>query len=493
MIYRILFMVLLATGYAAAQTSDDVYRYLQSGSMGSARAQALGGASGFLKGDLSSVLTNPAAGALFDYGAFSSSLFLGAVGNIATTGDLTNPKRKGEASINQAGGILVFVSEESDWNKIALGFTYQQENSYSGNLKAAGLADSGMDQYFTALATNQIAENILAYQNEYIEDAYLRVGAESGFAAQQTLLALYGGLLGLNEGVFSSNAQYTSIFQKFESRSKGRKDAYTIHGSASYKEQWLLGASLSIHELSFERFTYLDEEGYSTESAVTSSLFDNYLFTEGIGVSANFGLLWQPSPQFGLGVSYKTPTWFTMSDRSAQRFDTDNRLEDISYINFGIINVYDDYTMKLPSSLTLNSKVALSQPLTFLIDYQRQNYGDAQLLPNNDPAFNTQNVALASTFSTVESYRMGLEYTTQRYSARIGYGNTSSPYISSDLGERKDYGLGFGLNYGPSRIDFGLSYSTLNDTVFFFDQILPNAAEVQNNRFRANVTYTFSL
>jgi hypothetical protein len=88
---------------------------------------------------------------------------------------------------------------------------------------------------------------------------------------------------------------------------------------------------------------------------------------------------------------------------------------------------------------------------------------------------------------------MGLEYTTQRYSARIGYGNTSSPYINSDLSERKDYGLGFGLNYGPSRIDFGLSYSTLNDTVFFFDQILPNAAEVQNNRFRANVTYTFSL
>jgi hypothetical protein len=210
MIYRILFIALIVTGYASAQTSDDVYRYLQNGSMGSARAQALGGASGFLKGDLSSVLTNPAAGALFDYGAFSSSLSLGSVSNTATTGDLTNPKRRGEASINQAGGLLVFVSEESDWNKIALGFTYQQENSYFGNLKAAGLADSGMDKYFTALANNQIAEKVLAYQNEYIEDAYLRVGAESGFAAQQTLLGLYGGILGLNEGAFSSNAQYTS-------------------------------------------------------------------------------------------------------------------------------------------------------------------------------------------------------------------------------------------------------------------------------------------
>jgi hypothetical protein len=493
MIHRILLLALLVSGYAAAQTSDDVYRYLQSGSLGSARAQSLGGASGFLKGDLSSIHTNPAAGALFDYGAFSSSLFVGAVGNTATTGDLTNPKRRGEASINQVGGLLVFVTEESNWNKIALGFTYQQENSFFGNLKAAGLSDSGMDQYFTALANNQIAENVLAFQNEYIEDAYLRVGAENGFAAQQTLLALYGGLLGLDEGVFFSNADYTSIFQKFESRSKGRKNAYTIHGSASYKDKLLLGASLSIHELSFERFTYLDEEGYSSESAVTSSFFDNYLFTEGVGVSANFGLLWQPSTQFGLGFSYKTPTWFSMSDRSAQRFDTNNRLEDISYIDFGVINVYDDYTMKLPSSLTLNTKLALGKPLTFLLDYQRQNYGDAQLLPNNDPAFNTQNVALASTFSTVESYRMGLEYATSRYSARIGYGNTSSPYINRDLGERNDYGLGFGLHYGPNSIDFGLSYSTVSDTVYFFDQILPNAAEVQNRRFRANVTYTFSL
>jgi hypothetical protein len=493
MIYRIVFIVLLASDFATAQTSDDIYRYLPNSSMGSARAQSLGGASGFLEGDFSSIITNPAAGALFDYGAFSGSIFLGLNSNTATTGDSTNPRRRGEVSVNQAGGLLVFESEERNWNKIVLGFTYQQENNYIGNLKIAGLTDTGMDQYFTALASNQVVEDVLAYQNEYIEDAYLRVGAESGFASQQTLLGLYGGILGIEEGVFFSNADYTTVFQKFESSNNGRKDAYTIHGSASYMDKWLLGASFTIHELSFERFTYLDEAGYSTESAVTSSLFDNYLFTEGIGVSANFGLLWQPGTNFGLGISYKTPTWFTMSDLSAQHFDTDNRLEDISFINFDIINVYDDYTIKLPSSLTLNAKVVLSEPITFLMDYQRQNYGDAQLLPNNNPGFKNQNTTLATTFSTVESYRMGLEYTSNNYSARLGYGNSSSPYINSDLGKRNDYGLGFGLKYGANSVDLGLSYSTVKDTVYLFDQILSNAANVQNRRFRANVTYTFSL
>ena len=72
------------------------------------------------------------------------------------------------------------------------------------------------------------------------------------------------------------------------------------------------------------------------------------------------------------------------------------------------------------------------------MDYQRQNYGDAQLLPNNNPGFKNQNTTLATTFSTIESYRMGLEYTSNNYSARLGYGNSSSPYINSDLGKRND-------------------------------------------------------
>lgn len=491
---KILLALLSMSAYFGfAQTSDDLYRSVQTTYSGSARAQALGGAAGFLKGDLSAIYSNPAAGALFDYGAFSSSFSLGTTGNTATTGDLTNPSRKADASINQAGGLLVFVSEQSDWNKIAIGFTYQQEDTYRGSIKAAGLSDTGMDQYFVQLAEGQLAADVLAFQNEFIEEAYLRVGAESGYAAQQTLLGLYGGMLNLDEGTFFSNASYSSVFQRFESQTKGKRGTYQIHGSASYKNKWLFGASLNIQDINYERFTYIDEQGYSTDSAVKSSLFDNYLFSEGIGVSARFGILWNSSDAFGLGVSYQTPTWFSMSDRTAQRFDTNNRLEDISFINFGVINVYDDYTLKLPSALTVNAKIQITKNSLFLLDYQRQNFGDAQLLPNSDPGFNAQNVSQSKTYSTVEDYRMGFELDLGRYLYRLGYGIKTAPYINSDLGKQNLLGTGIGISYGPSTLDIGLTYQTSNDRVYFFDQLLPNATEIKNRRLSAVVTYTFSL
>lgn len=63
------FLLVLAlgwcVGYSQAQTVDDLYRYLSTSTIGSARLTGLGQAGGALKGDLSSIQINPAAAALF--------------------------------------------------------------------------------------------------------------------------------------------------------------------------------------------------------------------------------------------------------------------------------------------------------------------------------------------------------------------------------------------------------------------------------------------
>ncbi|MEK9750558.1 MAG: hypothetical protein VW236_03280, partial [Flavobacteriaceae bacterium] len=73
-----------------AQTTEDLYRYLQSYQGGSARIMGLGQAGGALKGDLYSISINPAAAALFDYGAFSVSTALNNNSNRSQTGEFTD-------------------------------------------------------------------------------------------------------------------------------------------------------------------------------------------------------------------------------------------------------------------------------------------------------------------------------------------------------------------------------------------------------------------
>jgi hypothetical protein len=88
---------------------------------------------------------------------------------------------------------------------------------------------------------------------------------------------------------------------------------------------------------------------------------------------------------------------------------------------------------------------------------------------------------------------MGFELDLGRYLYRLGYAIKTAPYINSDLGKQNLLGTGIGISYGPSRLDIGLTYQTSNDRVYFFDQLLPNAAEIKNRRLSAVVTYTFSL
>lgn len=462
--------------------------------MGSARLTALGQAGGALKGDLSSIQINPAAAALFDYGAFSLSTALTHINNRSQTGEFRDNASKLSFTLSQASGLLVFVSDKSPWNKITIGFSYDQNALFNQRIRAGGIAQQGIDQYYLGFAEGNNYIDLLPYDNEFIEQAYRRIGADYGYGAQQGFLGIYSGLIAHDELGYYSRLDYTDVLQFYRNSVKGAIGRFLVHSAASYKDRIFLGASLGIHDLRYERFSYLSEEGYlGSNSSATESRLDNYLFTTGLGVSAQLGILLKLHKAIVVGASYTTPTWYTMNDQTAQSVGSDAALEDLSFINFSLLNFYDDYRMKLPSSLSFNLGINLAENITFVADYRRENYGDAQFLPNENPSFALENKAMKAAYSTVERLGLGAEFQKGERLMRFGYMTQSIPAIGGSLGERTAISAGIGRKRGSSQFDVGLRHEVSEENVFFFDALLPNAAIVKRADVRLVATYTFSL
>ncbi|RUA12636.1 MAG: aromatic hydrocarbon degradation protein, partial [Flavobacteriia bacterium] len=189
------FIIVLACTFASAQTIDDVVRYSTENIQGTARFQAMGGAFGALGGDLSSLNVNPAGSAVFNYsevGITGSNYH--SNNDVLYGGTLRNTKDNA-LELNQIGGVFVFKSTDSPWKKLSLAFNYDMVQNFDNEFFAAGSSTSGIDNYFLNFAQGQPLGPLRVQQGEYIEDAYLDIGANLGYAAQQAFLGFQAGLI----------------------------------------------------------------------------------------------------------------------------------------------------------------------------------------------------------------------------------------------------------------------------------------------------------
>src|SRR5690606_29028418 len=138
-----------------------------------------------------------------------------------------------------------------------------------------------------------------------------------------------------------------------------------------------LGATINLHSLVYDRVTYFDEGGYDVGSAINTITFDNILHTEGNGFSFNLGAIGRLSDLVRIGASYQSPTWYTLTDDTAQRISSNLAVEDIGYINFGIVNLYEEYKIKTPGKITGSFALIFGQEGLISFDYGYQDMSKA--------------------------------------------------------------------------------------------------------------------
>ncbi|KQC31380.1 OmpP1/FadL family transporter [Flagellimonas eckloniae] len=492
------FIMVLACVFVNAQNINDVLRYSTENIQGTARFQAMGGAFGALGGDLSSLNVNPAGSAVFNYSQFTISGSNFNRSNDAFFGNSTQNTDINSLELNQVGGVFVFKSStDSPWKKIALAFNYDMVQNFDNEFSVSGNTAQGIDNYFLNFAQGEALGPLRVQQGEFIEEAYLDIGANLGFGAQQAFLGFQAGIIeptvddDTNTSYFS-NAQYSSVNQQYLQSTTGYNSRFTANFAGQYQDNLYLGASLNFHSVFYDRLTLLDESGYDNDSDVEFTTFDNLLRTEGYGFSFSLGAIAKLNDNVRIGGSYQSPTWYELTDDTSQRINSTLAEPDIDFINFNIVNLFEEYRIKTPGKLTGSVAVVFGKDGLLSFDYGYQDMSQAELRPTADPSFSAENDFIVSELGAVNTFRLGGEFRIDEVSLRAGYRFEESPYESGDIiGDLTGYSGGIGYNFGGSRLDLAVNRTEQDINAFLFDSGINSSAMI--NRINTNVTLGYTL
>ncbi|MCK0156408.1 outer membrane protein transport protein [Cellulophaga sp. F20128] len=497
---QITFFLGLVCTLASAQNMNDVLQYSQENVIGTARYQGMSGAFGALGGDMSAIAVNPAGAAVFNHHQFTATLSLYYKKNNATYFNRNSELDENYLEINQIGGVMVFKSNNSNWRKLAIAANYGIVQNFDNNISISGISNQGIDQYFLAYAQGTPFGPLLIQDGEYIEEAYLDIGEKLGFADQQAFLGYYGGLIDPvdesndNNIDYVSTADYSTVTQNFLQNTTGYNNKFTLNLASQYQENLYVGAAINIHSILYDKYTEFTEIGYDTSSQIQRTTFDNFLHTEGSAFSFTLGAIAKLNDNIRIGGSYQSPTWYQLTDDTSQRISSDIAADDINFINFKVVNLFEKYTIKTPSKVTGSLAVVFGKDGLLSFDYGFQDMRDAELRPTNDASFSMSNTAIANQLGTVTTYRLGGEYRIDEVSLRGGYRYEQSPYANGNIiGDLNGYSLGIGYNFGPSRLDLAFNTTEQDADKQLFDAGLTTPARINHKQTNVTLGYTVNF
>ena len=497
--YSIFIMVMLCA-IGSAQNINDVVRYSTENLQGTARFQGLSGAFGALGGDLSAININPAGAAIFNNSLFTISGSNYNNDNDVTYFNTTNNTDFTSWELNQIGAVFVFKSssDDAEWKKITLGLNYDVVENYDNEFFASGRTNQGIDNYFLNFSSGTPLGPLFLQDGEFIEQAYLDIGAELGFADQQTFLGYFGGVIDpvdINDNdnrTYVSNASYTTVNQDFLQSTSGFNSKFNLNLASQYKDHLYIGASLNFHTVVYDRLTRLSESGFDADSEIQFIDFDNLLHTEGNGFSFSVGAIAKLNNSVRIGGSYQSPTWYRLRDDTSQRINSNLADDDISFIDFTVVNLFEAYTIKTPGKVTGSLALIFGKQGLLSFDYGYQDFTEAQLRPTGDPSFATVNDAISTTLGEASTFRVGGEYKIDNVTLRGGYRFEESPYADGQtIGDLSGYSAGLGFNFGGSRLDLTYSRSEQDINEQLFDTGVTTPAFI--NAINTNITLSYTL
>jgi hypothetical protein len=515
---HLLCLGLLSLSSTYAQEISDALRYSQGNIQGTARFRALSGAFGALGGDLSAININPASSAVFNQSYLGFSL-----GNSETN---TNTNYFGnDVSINdsnfnlaQGGAVFVFKStSNSPWKKFSFGVSYDRTNDFDDAWNANGLNTNSTDfnntigSYFSDIAQGFQTDQIAALPNETLNEAYAAIGNQSGFFQQQAFLGFESFILepetdADNNTSFLLNIAQGDFDHNFTSISNGYSGKVAFNFATQYEDKLYLGLNLNSHFIDYESTTVLVEtnvNGNLDPDDPNSRLidvidFENRISTVGRGFSFQLGGIYKVTPQLRLGLTYDSPTWYTIEEETSQFLQTESSVTNLDdpnnpfldriVIDPSTINVFPSYRLQTPGKIAASAAYVFGKKGLLSFDYSTKDYGAIELRPDVD--FSDLNTAISNVLTRAATYRLGGEYKHEQFSFRGGFRYEESPYENGiTVGDLTGFSLGLGYNFGNTKLDLTFDQWQRTDETPLFNIGLLDTASID----RRNSNITLSL
>ncbi|PQV46896.1 outer membrane protein transport protein (OMPP1/FadL/TodX) [Jejuia pallidilutea] len=501
---QLLCIGLLSVSTIYGQDISDALRYSQDNIQGTARFRALSGAFGALGGDMSAVSINPAGSAVFSQSHASFSVGNAELNNDTRYFNGTGSTNDSNFDLTQGGASFVFKNtSNSPWRKFTVGVAYDRTNNFDDSWFAVGTNTNSnnfnntIGSYFFDYANGLRLDEISAFPNETLDQAYQNIGTDLGFVHQQAFLGYESFilepevdaddntsyLLNVAEGNFNHDYTY---------RSTGYNGKIAVNLAAQYGDNLYLGVNLNSHFIDYDRSTLLFESNNNVGSIVSDVEFENNLSTRGSGFSFQLGGILKLTNEFRVGLTYDSPTWYTIEEETSQFLGTagDDGAPFNVNINPQVINIYPSYRLQTPSRFTGSAAYVFGTKGLISFDYSTKNYGATKFRPDRD--FTGLNADISDILTTAATYRLGGEYKHKQFSFRGGYRFEESPYVDgATVGDLNGFSLGFGYNFGNTRLDITYDQWKRTDQTPLYNIGLIDAATI--DRQNSNITLTLGF
>lgn len=335
---------------------------------------------------------------------------------------------------------------------------------------------------------------------------YQFLGEEEGFAAQQAFLGFQSFILDSASGdpdetTYFANTVADSYNQEFLLASNGYNSKASFNLGAQYGESIYFGLNLNSHISDFEQSTVLfennsapAEEGFTTVNAIR---FDNNLRTLSSGFSFQLGSIAKIGDGLRLGVTYDSPTWYTVSEETSQSVRTTATDDDGTFttiVDPRVTNIFLDYNIKTPAKYTGSLAYLFGKKGLISFDYSYRDMTELQFRPTNDPFFSGQNATIDNVLQAVNSYKIGGEIRANEWSFRGGYRFEESPFVDeTTIGDLTGYSAGVGYNFGKVKLDLAYDNWTQDRNQQLFTSGLTDSATIERDNSSIIATLTLAF
>ena len=500
-----------------AQSLKDAYRYNQISIEGSARYNAMGGAFGAIGGDFSAFDINPAGSSVFAFNEIGGSFNFVSSSNEATYFNTSTKEDTNDLAIGHFGAVFVLNEENGGgWSKISVGFNYNKSINYDNGFTAQGYnPNRGIDQYFLFFARGKELVNISQINDENFIEAYRNIGGDPdlGFPAQQALFGYEGFIINpiplegsddpTNDNIrnYNSNTQpgTQGYFHEYIHSTLGQSKRYTINLSGVFQDKFYLGFNINHYNIEYTEIIDFSESNYNGTSGIRDLNFRNELITVGKGNSFQLGAIYKLTPQFRLGLSFESPTYFRLSDRIRQSLVTEAVDENGAFTleldpaENGSETFFPEYQFNSAGSIRGSLAYVYKDKGIISLDYTLRDFSSAQFTPKDDVLFHSLNQQIEGDFQASQQLQLGAEYRLNPFfSLRAGYWTQSATKLLVDNSLEILSG-GAGFNFGASNLDVALQLRSIADNQKLFTNGLTDTVGLNRNDFNLIFTYRFKL
>ena len=515
----------LASSFVFAQNLTGGLRYSMEGLSGTSRFNAMSGAFNSLGGDLSAVALNPAGTSIFTRSEMSLTL-AGVNSKNDANGQSTISS---DFLLSQFGVAFPIAIGEEGWKNIAFAFNYQKTHNFDANdlnytyrNNGANLGDFFLDKANGIEQQNLMLQKYGADKKSSrlwrLDDLYSEYGIARRFPPEKLRYALLGYEAKLvsprdvsteiNPSMTDDEAnavkyattykknisEGTTTIQNVEQYTEGGVNKYNFNFAGRY-DFISFGINLNSHSVDY-RVVNKFRENYvnNTASDIRSALYQNEVRTVGSGFSLQLGAIAEVATGLRIGLTYASPTWYTLQDEMSQSLSTRTLSGITNSVNPNVVVVYEKYYFRTPGSWTVGASWVWNKQLILSADYMYKGYGNMRFRSGLE----SENTIIQNTLGDTNSLRFGAEYRlplskTNHLFLRGGYRYEQSPYKTEykPIGDLTGFSTGLGVSFGSMRFDLSYDRATRAYHPQIFESILTDTPQVDNTL--QNILLSFSL